>query len=230
MTFRTAVTLLDSYRYYRDAEFYTEESEQRALDELVMRIRGERIPPTDVMLRGIAWHKVCEEPREHYDPDRDVYEADGFVFDAVTAGIILMDLPSDRVCEVKMTLEVGPLLLSGIADYIDGNIGGDYKLTKKVEPDKYADSCQWKAYLRMIDGKMFRYHVAQPRENRKTGVITLNDYKTFTFYRTPETDAQLERLCYDFWEFARPYVEEQNDQVAEQQKQDACALLAEQAE
>jgi hypothetical protein len=222
--FRTSVTLLDSYRYYRDAEFHTEESEQRALDELILRIHGERIPPNEAMMRGTAWHKVLEEPHEHYDADNDLYVADGFAFDAVTTGVILMDLPSGRVPEVKMTLEVGPLLLVGIADYLDGTIGGDFKLTKKVEPDKYKDSCQWKAYLRMMDGRLFRYHVAQPRANRKTGVITLHDYKTFTFYRTPETDIQLERLCYDFWAFAQPYIEQQNDQVAEQQQQDACAI------
>jgi hypothetical protein len=181
---RTAVTLLDSFRYYRDAEFYTSEAEDRSLAELIMRIRGERTPQTDVMLRGIAWHDVCEHPDETYDANTDTYASQGYEFEAASAGAILMDLPPDRVCEVKMVETIGPLQVSGIADYLDGVVGGDMKLSKKVEPD------------------------AQPRERK--GIVSLHDYKVFTFYRDEKTDRDVEELCEHFYEFAQPYLKKEN--------------------
>jgi hypothetical protein len=205
---RTAVTLLDSFRYYRDAEFYTSEAEDRSLAELILRIRGERTPQTDVMLRGIAWHDVCEHPDETYDANTDTYASQGYEFEAASAGAILMDLPPDRVCEVKMVETIGPLQVSGIADYLDGVVGGDMKLSKKVEPDKYFESVQWKAYCHLADLEMFRYHVAQPRERK--GIVSLHDYKVFTFYRDEKTDRDVEELCEHFYEFAQPYLKKEN--------------------
>ena len=205
---RVSVTLLDSFRYWKQNEFWTEEAEQKALEELIARIRGEKLPQTDAMLRGIAWHKIAEDPHKYYDPSQDVYGCEGWTFNAADAGVILMDLPAERVCEVKMEIDVGPVQLVGIADYIDGCNAGDLKLSKKVEPDKYGESLQWMAYLRMMDGKGFRYHVAQPRTDRKTGAIKLADYKAFPFYRSPHTDAKVEEWCHEFYTFAQPYLED----------------------
>ena len=203
---RAAVTLLDAFRYYRDSEFHTDETEERSLAELIMRIRGERTPQTDAMLRGIAWHDVCERPTERYMQSTDTYVSGGYEFEAASAGVILMDLPADRVCEVKMVEDIGPITVSGIADYLDGVVGGDMKLTKKVEPDKFHDSIQWKAYCRIADLEMFRYHVAQPRE--RNDIVTLHDYKVFTFYRSEKTDRDVEEICEHFYEFAQPYLED----------------------
>ncbi len=196
---RVSVTLLDSYRYWQHGDFFTEDAEAKAYDELVRRIQGERLPRTEDMERGIAWHAIAEQPAKYYEGN--VYRCDGFDFDVDAANAVLIDLPPDRVCEVKMVEDICGVTLVGVADYMHGLTAGDLKLTRKVTPDKYADSLQWRAYLMMMRGASFRYHVAQPRVNRE-GVITLADYKTFPFYRTAETDDDVRRAVLEFAEFA----------------------------
>ena len=208
---RVSVTLLDAYRYWRDSTFYTEESEQQSLDELIMRIRGEKPPQTDKMLRGIAFHEVMEHPHECYDDQIDAYESDGWIFSGPEIGMILMALPDHRVCEVKLEQDIGPVTLVGITDYMDGMDQGELKLTSKSAaswPDYFGDSFQWRAYLKMGDCSRMTYHVARPLTNRKTGLIKPVDYTTFTLYRTQDTDIAVERLVHEFYEFAQPYLED----------------------
>ncbi len=204
---RLSVTLLDSFRYWREQEYFTEEAELRSYDELVARIMGERPEPNEAMLRGTAFHDIMEHPRERYHADRDTYESDGFIFDTEAVNQILLSLPPDRVCEVKMEQQIGDVTLVGIADYMYGCEAGDYKLPKKVHVDKYAESIQWMAYLMMMDGEAFKYHAAAPWSRRGSDVIYLRDYSVFPFYRAKETDQRVIKLVEQFVEFATPIME-----------------------
>jgi len=197
---RVSVTLLDSFLYWKYGEFFTEDAERKSYNELVSRIKGERTPQTEAMVRSIAFHKICEKPALYVDGA--VFECDGWVFDWKSTQEFIEKLPEDRVTEVKMVEEVRGHTLVGKADYLRGVCAGDYKLSKKVTPDKYADSIQWKAYCLLSGVKKFTYHVAQPRENRKTGVVSLHDAKEFTYYPTHATDHQVLSTIDEFAEFA----------------------------
>ena len=86
---RVSVTLLDSYRYWKHGEFFTEEQERKSYEELVGRIRGEPFVRNEAMERGVAWHSVCETPAEYRQGP--VYRCDGFDFDIDSADEILLD-------------------------------------------------------------------------------------------------------------------------------------------
>lgn len=201
---RISVTLLDSFRYWRTEEFYTEEAEEQSYLELCARIRGEPPPQSEDMLRSIAFHKICEDPDEY--KEGALYRCDGWEFDGISTGQFLLELPRDRVTEVKIEQEIAAHTLVGKADYMDGVWAGDQKLTKKVTPDKYGDSIQWMAYLMLADLEAFRYHCAQPRMYK--GVVHLKDYAMFPFYRSKNTDERVIRLVEEFGDFAKPILEQ----------------------
>lgn len=205
------VTLLESYRYWRNEQFYTQESERKATDELIARIRGERTPLSIPALRGIAFAKVIEEPEKYFDPRSNTYYEDGFRFDAISVANFQLLIPENAMREIWLPrVYIDDHYLVGRADIATGNTLGDAKLITKSLNDKkydsYEKSIQWKAYLMMADMDEFKFYVAHGKERRKDDVIIIDQPHILTFYRTKETDNEVIYLAKDFARFAEPYL------------------------
>ena len=210
---KIAVTLLDSYRYWRETEYHDAEREKQSLDEIIARIQGRPTPKSEPMLKGIAFANVLEHPSQFYDEASGNYLCDGFEFDGPSITEFRLTMPDDALKEVWMPrYEYNGNYLVGRADLMWDNIIADNKLiTKKLNAmkyDSYEASIQWQAELLMADCQEFKYFVGQGKSRKSDDVIVVSDFQTLTFYRSQETDDRVRQLMNDFGVFARPYLED----------------------
>lgn len=193
---RISVTDLESFRYWREQEHST-------VEELVARLRHEE-PPSPQMAAGGAFAKLMETAQSY--PDRsqvgDCYqdvEVDGwrFVFE-LDAELELPDVRELKAEQVFQT-SVGPVMLVGKVDGLDGLTVHDQKLTESWDAEKYVDSLQWRAYLVMFEAQSFVYDVFVGRYKRDRdrkiipGQVTVTDYHRMAFYAYPGVRADVQR-------------------------------------
>lgn len=170
---RLSVTELDAFRRYRD-------NEDVDLDALLRQLRREE-PPTRPMLAGKALHYVLE----HATPGAlETAEHDGFKFRFA----LDCDLPLPSVRELKgehlIPTSEGAVTLVGVVDGLDVGVR-DYKLTSRFDPERYADSYQWRCYLMMFGAPMFQYDVFVAQEDEEAGEYVVRDYHPMRFYAYP---------------------------------------------
>lgn len=210
---KIAVTLLDSFRYWKETEFTDAEREHQSLQEIIARIKGQKTPKSEPMLKGIAFANVCEEPQQHFHVPSGNYRSDGFEFNGPDVQEFLLNIPHDALKEVWMPRYTrnGNYLVAR-ADVMKANIIGDVKLISKAfnakKYDSYEESIQWQAELLMADCQEFTYYVTQGKSRKSDDVITLHNTQILQFYRSDETDRRVHQLMNDFAAFARPYTED----------------------
>lgn len=210
---KIAVTLLDSYRYWKETEFMDPERERQAGEEVIARIRGQKPPKNEHMLRGIAFADILEKPDEYFDPQSGFYCRDGFEFDGPSVREFMLMIPPDAMREVWMPQsKIREHRLVARADIMYGNTIGDAKLITKplnaAKYDSYEESIQWQAELLMADCDKFEYYIGQASISKKTDVITIKKMDKLVFYRSQATDERVIKLAKEFAQFAEPYLPE----------------------
>jgi hypothetical protein len=187
---RLSITTVEAYRMFRDYDWMTLEDLEATITKTA--------PANDNMLRGKAFHAIIEDPAAcKYDATH--YDADGWAFDGEGIERVLDLLPTGRVVEVKSTVVVDGITLSGVADALAGLGVYEAKCTARIDVEKYFDSFQWRAYLKMFNAQWVRYVLAQYAE--KGGVVSIPNVLPMTLYRYPKLDEDVQRLANECAEF-----------------------------
>lgn len=199
--YRVSVTLLDSFRLWRDLP---EDQDWFPVEELEGRIRGEPFEPTVEMQIGTALHDIVERESHAAGADGGCFDSGGFAFDAYSVQPIL-DAFRGGLHEVKATTEIqtarGPVTLVGRADYLRGLEALELKtkIGRALDPEHYAGSVQWKAYILIFSLRRVVYHLAQLSD--RGGVLEVFQYDTLPLYPYPTIRADVEHLVADFMDF-----------------------------
>lgn len=198
---RVHVTDLDQLIWFRRIEEMT-------IEELVSRLRRES-PPNRAMELGTAWHSILEEPPED---DLVAVERNGFTF--VVECDAEITLPQVREIRAEKTYMVDGIAvtLTGGCDGISGNVVTDHKTASKLDPERYADSYQWRAYLDIFGADVFEYILYQALDRGEDKPVIIKDVMPFRFYRYPDMEADLMAVIRQFVEFAREHLPERIQQ------------------
>ncbi len=171
---RLSVTEVDGFLYWKQSD--------EGLDALLARLTGQ-VEPTVQMQAGKAFHKIFENATEGEITETTV---DGFTFDFAFSGDVSISPPVIRELkgELLLSTPVGPVVLVGKVDALNGRTVHDYKLTERFDAERYADSFQWRAYLLMFGATTFVYDVFQARYDERR--ITVYDYHHLKFHSYPD--------------------------------------------
>lgn len=183
-------SLLEEFRRCVSTEFGDE-------GRLVRTIRGEGDPPNARMLAGTAWdrcveHNASESGGFSFDPE-DVAEARSMIGPGrwKVLGSVVLGTPEGKV------------ELTGEADHLSGFVVQDVKLTFDApDPDLYADSLQWRAYLLMFKARVFRYVVFHAKEPDESGFVTIKSVQCFKHWTYPAIRQDVADWCGRFAEWA----------------------------
>lgn len=149
------VTRLNAFRQWLDGRLYIPEDVQERLpDEVDQWVWYINQPVGRAADRGTAFHKVLENLGQSVDHDY-VKEGD-FTFDFSAVEI---EVPTLCVVESKKVVEIEGVNVQGTIDGATPTAIIDWKTTGSYEPDRYADSYQWRFYLSMWGMSEFQYHV-----------------------------------------------------------------------
>lgn len=192
---RLSVTVVEAYRLWRDT------GDWMALADLEATIKHETVA-NEKMLRGSAFHAVLEAPVRVEAMGEAYYEAQGYRFSAAGMDGVLALMPEGRVPETKAEVLIDGVTLVGKADAIHGVVGYEAKCSERVDVEKYFDSFQWRAYVRMFNLASVIYILAQGRDTGG-GFIVIDSVLPMTLYRYPKLNDDVRRLmleCADFIE------------------------------
>jgi hypothetical protein len=146
---RLSVIDLDQYLYWMSME---DVGPEWLIDRLTI------FKPSPAMQAGSAFHGALE----HLTNDASLLTHDGYKFNIQCDAEI--SLPTVR--ELKIEREIMPgVVLVGKIDAFDGSII-DYKLTERLDAERYADSYQWRAYLMLFEAHTFEYSVFEGSSDR----------------------------------------------------------------
>jgi hypothetical protein len=185
-------SLVDQYHYWRYNDHYSPEHEASALEDLYAQIKKEKREPNEHMLRGRGWGVAIEGAGQERDgvitdPDSCTsFEAEGVieVQRAIGPGVVFeawgtLELPE---IGVRMRLRADGLAVPTVHEV---------KAPTKVSTEKYADSCQWRAYLEAFGCDEVEYHICRLGTRRGKGVYYLAEYRPFSLYRYPDMRGDL---------------------------------------
>jgi hypothetical protein len=197
---RLSITTIEAYRLWRDNEWMS-------LDDLEATIKRAAVP-NEKMLRGIAFHSIIEKPHAYAsqpfgDKQYRVPARDGspdFIFDGAGIDRVLEQWPKLPAPEVKSTFEVEGITVVGIADALEGVTVWEAKAPEQIDVEKYVDSFQWRALLKLYNASVVRYVLAQVKDNGAR-FVSISNVLPLPFYRYPKLDDDVRRLaseCADF--------------------------------
>lgn len=183
------VSNLEAFRRWR-------EDEEQSLEDLIRYITVD--DPTPAMLAGTAFHKALEtaECGTH-----DTLKANGYTFH-LTGGDI--ELPSIR--EMRGDRDYGGLIVSGQVDAIIGKTVIDHKTTSKFDAERYLAGYQWRFYLDIFGGDVFRWNVFEIREVAPNE-YTVAEPQTLSANRYPEMHDDCSALAGEYLAFARNHLQ-----------------------
>jgi hypothetical protein len=198
---RLSITTIEAYRLWRDT------GDWMSIEDLEATIRRATVP-TEKMLRGIAFHSILERPATYAtqplgDKQYRVPARDGspdFIFDGVGIDRVLELWPKLPSPEVKSTFDVDGITVVGVADALEGVTVWEAKAPEQIDVEKYVDSFQWRALLRLYNATVARYVLAQVKDNGAR-FISIYNVLPLPFYRYPSLDDDVRRLtseCADF--------------------------------
>lgn len=181
MTLRISPSILSSFEYWKGNEF-SEETEKAKYDELVSQIKGEPFEESEALLVGKAWHAALEAA---VPANADTVTAEGYSFFADGVLEVQGEQPAGLIREIAGELALPEIdVVMGLrADGIAGNIVHEVKTTSRIDPEKYVQTAQWRAYLLAFDAAVVTYHVCRLLQDRKTGIYRLKEYVPFQQYR-----------------------------------------------
>jgi len=198
---RISATLLDSFRLLKEADFMTP-------DEFDARIRRDPIEPSRAMQLGTAFHAIAEGLawKGIGESNEEVYEHDGFLFDAESSDEALKHLVggvSEAKQEVVINSPFGPIAIVGKADYLRGVTADEIK-TKDKEFDlmNYADAWQWRTYCRVFGVQRVIYHLCRLEQDEETGVWLVRSHEMLPLYAYPGVNADVEAAALDLAKYS----------------------------
>lgn len=174
---------LDEFRQFLTGETFT--GEEYTPEMFAARLSS--FEPTAKMLAGTAVHRVLELAQ--YGELAGAEEAGwkiSFDLDAE------LQLPEMR--EIPLAREHSGETLFGRVDSITGTAVHDIKTTEQVDPDRYAESYQWRGYLWMSRRDVFVYDLLKAKVDADAMSVSIIDYTRISFNRYPALDADVERL------------------------------------
>lgn len=135
---RISPTLLDSFQYYINLE--DDERSAISRSELLARLKGEKLPPSPAMQKGIDFENdvVASTLGKYEDSGNEIYDSCVFEIAKITVGSIFQH---------HVEAEIGPVIVHGYIDALKANRIYDIKTTKKYEVGKYMHSNQHLTYL-----------------------------------------------------------------------------------
>lgn len=194
-------SLLSSYHLYLTQDWMTIE---RIIEDIkTSNNRGEAIS-NEAMDRGTAFHKILENPNEHYHGL--FYRADDIRFsDSIKEYIDKIDPKSLKEISSGKILFTshGKVVLDGTVDNMIGITINDYKTTKQFKLSYYSDSPQWKCYLLIFNAVKFIYKVFVLKDDKKSGSIYVKDYHEIPVYAYPHMEEDMTCLCEDLIQFSK---------------------------
>lgn len=198
---RLSITVVEAFRLWRDTGDWMD---LRDLEATIKRAAE----PNEKMLRGIAFHQVLERPTAYREapfaehqyrvPARD--GSGDFVFSGEGIDRVLELWPKLPSPEVKSTFDLEGITVVGVADALEGVTVWEAKATEQIEVDKYVDSFQWRALLKLYNATVARYVLAQVKDNGAR-FIFVNSVLPVSFYRYPKIDDDVRRLVNDCADF-----------------------------
>ena len=164
---RLSVTDLDQYLYWLSME---DEGPEWLINRLTT------FEPSPAMAAGSAFHDAMERLTNSVS----LLVHDGYKFNIVCDAE--MSLPSQR--ELKIEREILPgIVLVGKIDALDGNRIIDYKLTERLDAERYFDSMQWRAYLTLFETNEFEYSIFEGSPDRGRELdYTIHAHHSLKFY------------------------------------------------
>lgn len=193
---RLSVTTVEAFRLWRDTGDWMD------LADLEATIKKTTVP-NEKMLRGSAFHSVLEHPHRWRESSLEGHQYrvkpyDGsadFIFagDGVDSALALWP---EGAREVKATCDVDGITLVCVADVLSGNAVGEAKCTEKIDLEKYFDSFQWRAALKVFNAVEARYVLAQGRDCGGR-FIAIDSVLPWTQYRYPKLDDDVRRMVHD---------------------------------
>lgn len=182
---RISTTTLESFRLFMqpDQEWMTE-------DELVATIRGQFVPNHKVML-GQAFGAVLEHPDRYLVSGG--YQHGDFFFSLDMMAPALAVIDRRGVFEAKGWKQYGDCTVVAKADHMLGAAISEFKSTlSPFDPDKYANSCQWRFMADIFEVPKVTYRVFCLSEDT-AGILDLRSVETMNLF----TYADLHRDCCD---------------------------------
>lgn len=152
---RVSVTLLESFRMWASGDWMPE-------SDLIDSIKGLTVA-TPKMLLGTSGHCALE----NREPDHLVdgwHACHGFRWSPDTVSQIRPHYPTGGISEIKGTVDFNILgrtvTLSGKGDHFIGAEQREAKFTlSDFDPDKYADSLQWRSYALIFNPSAVEYAI-----------------------------------------------------------------------
>jgi hypothetical protein len=192
---RISTTEMEQYRDYL--------ADVIDLETLLRRLRHEE-PPSKPMFAGRAWHKMLET--------YGVLESERMLCDGFTFNIdcdVAIELPP--VKELKGTkvyhLWETEVTLVGVVDGMQGNTAIDYKLTARPNPERLADSYQWRVYCVIFNLYKFDYIICHA-DKTDQDEIRIKDIYSLPLYRYPEIESDVEYMVNLFTVFCLRHLPE----------------------
>lgn len=182
---RISTTTIESFRLFMqpDQDWMSE-------DELIATIRGQFVPNHKVQL-GFAFGQVLEQPDKHLVSGG--YRHGGFFFSLDMMAPALAVIDRRGVFEAKAVKQYGDCTVVAKADHLLGSHLSEFKSTlSPFDPDKYANSCQWRFMADIFDASKITYRVFCLSEDT-AGILDLRSVETMNLF--PYAD--LHRDCCD---------------------------------
>lgn len=199
---RLSITTIEAFRLWRDTGDWMD------LADLEATIKRTTVP-NEKMLRGSAFHSVLERPlaclqESQFGMNYRAGSSDGgeFVFSGEGMQQVFALWPKVVTPEVKSTIDIDGITVVGVADGLYGNEVYEAKCTEKIDVEKYFDSFQWKALLKLYSARVAKYVLAQGRD---TGgrFIVIDSALPMTLYRYQGLDRDVRELVNDCALFVR---------------------------
>jgi hypothetical protein len=178
---------LDEFLMYQAGEKW--DGSEYTAEEFAARLRD--TSESLKMSAGTAVHKSLElaQPGEIFTDQQNGwtirYELDAAIY-----------LP--RLREVPLQRDHNGITLFGRCDSLTATSVHDIKTTSAIDPDRYAESYQWRAYLWMSGRPVFFYDIFKAKIDEETYTVTLTDYVCLRFHRYAAMDRDVERVIEEF--------------------------------
>lgn len=190
---RISTTTLESFRLFMqaDQEWMTEQ-------ELIDTISGKFVPNHKVLL-GMAFGQVLEAPEKFRV--NGGYQHGEFFFSLDMMADALAGIDRRGVFEAKGEKVYGDCVVVAKADHMLGADISEFKSTlSSFDPDKYAESCQWRFMAEIFDVPKVTYKVFCLSEDT-AGVLDLRSIEPMSLYRYPALHQDCCRLVAAFRDY-----------------------------
>jgi len=191
---RINATLLESFRLYRQTEWFDE-------SELIASIKGEFLPTPAIRL-GRAYHSCVEQPQLSL---AGFYERDGFRFEPKAIDEMRTRILPGGLFEVKTTktlsIEADDVTLVCKCDHIVGSHIDEFKTSDRFDADRYLASVQWRVMAWLFEASSVGYHVATLAEDDEDDMVRLKGIESMNVFPYAGLEGDCRELVHEFCQY-----------------------------